>query len=569
MKNLKLIHLLLFAICTSILLSFIYQYTIKKTLKDDFLGIMFVVDSNIEFRTDLYYSYGNDFNEAYKVEDILDKKKDTLLFFVPDSSKMIKRFRIDIFDNKKLNRLIIKEMSFLFKSDTITLKGQEVFKSFFLSSSSILLSNDDNVIRFKQDIIPYDPYIIFKPILVSIIESNKYYILFLLLPFIILPIYYARSIWQYKLDFPLVLVTIFIICIPLKEAWTTFSTLLLFAYSLFLLLKRKKTINGLGVELLFVFVFFIPILLGRPDSLRTVDISFGLLLFCVIGKFILDKPLVQYYKVYVFTIMIIMTIMIASGINFLISFFDLYHLDVLEYFVNIKIYNGHIKTWLYYNHSTFLSFFALIGLLFVHEMMKNKVLQKDVFYLYEILLFFFFLFLGSRIMFFLFFLFNFNFLFRSVGNKIIIFNAVLFVSMAIIFLYNLNWIDENRYHLWNVSWEAIKDKPFFGHGLGNSNEILHDMNYVKQAGFSKSLGFNHSHNQFITFVLEIGGIGTLFIFMSIYYLINKKVIRLSFNVTLFLFGVLYLSLTESILETSKSLYVISFLFLMIYKYREA
>jgi len=568
MKISRIIYFLFFAICFAVCLHILYFQNVKNSIKNDLLGIQFVVDSGIDLEADLYYSYAGDFSEKFKIKDVASNRKDTLLFYIPNQNKGIKKFRLDLGSDKRLNEVKIKELSFILKKDTIILDQEEIFGSLFLTSSAIIL-NDNHIIHFNKKVEVYDPYIIFKPLPLLIISAKGYHKITMLMLFVLAVFFcvFKYVKWS-EVNISEVLIVLFVICIPLKIAWTTLCTLILTAYSLIILYKRKDFKLGTSFEWVFLILFFIPLLLGRPTSISAIDKSFGLLFFFIIGKEVLNVPKMKYYQNYVYVFMILMSMMIASGVSFLLSFFDFYHLNVVQYFYEVKTFNGHIKDWLYYNHSTFLSFFALAGLLFANSLAKKKVLKRDILYVYQLLLFLFLLFLGSRVAWFIFLIFNLNFLLKLKGKKLLFFNSMLFIFTTFAFLYNIEALDTNRYGLWKVSWEAIKERYLFGYGLGSSDEILNSMGYLKSAGFSKTLGFNHSHNQFITFILEIGLIGFLSVLCGFYFLFKKRNPFISFDLCLFVFGLGYLSLTESILETSKPLYVVCFLLLMIYKFKK-
>ncbi|MCJ7467539.1 MAG: O-antigen ligase family protein, partial [Maribacter sp.] len=269
------------------------------------------------------------------------------------------------------------------------------------------------------------------------------------------------------------------------------------------------------------------------------------------------------YRQFVYFMLVFNALMVSAGVTFLLWFHEFYALDALDYFKDIKIYSGLVRDWLYYNHAAFLSFFGLSGMLFAHALYQKRRLGKKVLYVYDSLLLLFIVLMGSRVCLVIYGVFLLNLLTQWKYKRRVIMNSLLFISISTILLYNIKKTDPTRYQLWSISWEAIKEKPWFGYGLGSSDKILHDSQFIGDAGFTSDLDFNHPHNQFISFLLEIGALGTLAIIMIVVYWLYKTEQHKNKIMVLFLVGLGYIFLTESILETSKPLYIICFLFLLI------
>jgi O-antigen ligase len=261
--------------------------------------------------------------------------------------------------------------------------------------------------------------------------------------------------------------------------------------------------------------------------------------------------------------LVLNAVIVASGISFLLWFHEFYSFGVLDYFKEIKIYSGHVRDWLFYDHAAFISFFGLVGMLFAHRLFQNKELDRKFLFLYHIILLLCIILVGARIGLLIYMIFLMNLVLQCGGVRRLLINSLLFVVFSAMLVFNIHKIDQNRYHLWSVSWEAIREKPWFGHGLGASNGLLHDSLYIKRAGFSEALELNHSHNQFITFFLEIGLLGFIMTTLILGYFLYRTGHYKNTSLMLFLFGLGYIFLSESILETSKPLYIICFLFLIL------
>lgn len=552
---------ILLCITVSVLLTSILSYTLKKSLIDQFVGMQFILDSNVDFDGSLFYTYSKDFDANLELRDT-NESKDTLFFIFPKESKLIKKFRLDFGNDTLLKEIKIKALQIIFKDKKITFDQDKVFNSFFLNSASVALNKNTLSVQTRSAIKPFDPYIVFSPLGEICLEGYSYRIA-LLLPFVFLIIFYTLRIRNdYKLTIVEFLLLIFIICIPLKIAWTTFCALLLCAYGIAKLVYRKKlgSINGTFYVLIAIFCWLV--LFGRPSSLSVIDKQWALPLFGVVSMTI-SLPKRKTYKYFVFTMLILNAVIVASSINFLFWFNDFYALGILDYFKDIKIYSSNVRDWLYYDHAAFLSFFGLIGLLFLHELRNKEELDKKIVYLYHTLLVLLIILIGSRICLLIYAIFLLNSLMKWNIKRRILINSLLFVSVtALLFIY-IQKVDLNRYHLWSVSWEAIKGNPWLGYGLGKSDELLHNIDFINSAGFTEALRLNHSHNQFITFFLEIGILGVLAIVLTIFYFLYSTKQYKNKSLVLFLFGLGYIFLTESILQTSKPLYIICFLFLLI------
>jgi O-antigen ligase len=145
------------------------------------------------------------------------------------------------------------------------------------------------------------------------------------------------------------------------------------------------------------------------------------------------------------------------------------------------------------------------------------------------------------------------------------FNSLFFAAFAALLFINIKDIDKSRSALWKTSWVLIKERPLFGHGLGQSDKILHGA-YSKNSNIGAPvLILNHSHNQYLTYLIELGFAGALLLLISLLYFLKKsKQFKNNILIT-YLFALGLLLFTESALQTSKPLYVFCFLFLVLSK----
>jgi O-antigen ligase len=548
-------------IIVSVLLTSLLAFGKIKQLNNNFQGMFFLIEANEEFDASLYYTYTDQFNDSLRLLDSASAP-DTIWFRYSSQKGVVKQFRLDLGNNSALRWVKIKELHLLFENETIILNEEEVFKSLFVHSESVSLEKNKQLISIQQNSRPFDPYIVFAPLGQISLQKDEY-VVALLLPFAVMILFFYLKLKSRDTIRPEeFLIALFIICIPLKIAWTTFSTLLLGIYGVLSIAKTRKLKANTSLSLVLLAIFILYVLFGRPDSISAIDKEFALVLFAFIGMTVVIRPLMTYWT-YFFVFITLNAILVSAGISYLLWFNDFYGLEVVDYFRQVKIYSGNMRDWLYYDHAAFLSFFGISGILFMNELRKNEVIDNKITYLYHGLLALTILLMGSRICILIYALYLLNILANGNLRKRVIINILIFTATAAIIVLNIEKIDPNRNQLWAVSWAAFKERPLVGYGLGGAELILKDKDLNFKAGYSVPSIFNHAHNQIITTILEIGIMGTICILTIIIVFISRSVQIDKNNMFLFLMGLAYIFLTESILQTSKPLYVICFLFLLL------
>lgn len=132
-----------------------------------------------------------------------------------------------------------------------------------------------------------------------------------------------------------------------------------------------------------------------------------------------------------------------------------------------------------------------------------------------------------------------------------------------------NWNGLNtRLALWTCAWEQIKEKPFFGTGIGDVQNDLVKKYQEKNFIFALESNFN-SHNQYLDIMLSNGIVG-LFLFVCFILYILYLAIK---NKSWFLAGVVVIvamsCLTENILSRNQGVVVfIVFLSMLLFSEKE-
>ncbi len=554
--------LILLGTLCSIILSSIYFSSIGNKLAKEFVGLKFILNADSSHKTSLIYTYNKEFNSRSVLTD-QSAATDSLLFVFPISDSIVKRFRLDFGNDVNLKPLKIKELRLLFKNDEIVLNEVKAFQKLINTSPSILLDKDNRIIKFKNDVVPFDPYIIFSPLVEFTIDKREY-AAYLLSPFVILLfVFFVGFRSNYKLSLKEFLILIFILSIPLKIAWTTFFAILICAYGLITTFTKRKVFANKSLAYFFLVFFLMLLVIGRPSSISDIDMQFGLLLWAIISVTI-HIPKSTIYRFYTGFIVLLNAVIFASGISFLFWFNELYGLQLGDYFSDIKIYSRDVRSWLYYDHAAFLSFFGVIGILFLHYLYQMKLVNLKWVWLYHLMLISLIVITVTRIGFIIYMFVLLNVVLTLNFRRRLAMNTILLGTFAALLFINIGGIDKSRSTLWETSWEAIKTRPLFGYGLGQSDKTLHAAYYNKEDLGLPLLELNHSHNQFLTYLLELGFIGfSILVLGVLVFLIRTRQYKNSMMMV-YLFALGFLFLTESALQTSKPLYVLSFLLLLVY-----
>lgn len=546
----------------AVVLCTLLAHSVKNEIVLDLESIEFKTESTSDIEATLYYAFDEGFKNNQKLENS-SLSQNSLEFILPDSEKLITSYRLDFGDKRQSNKIKILGIYYNFKDYQKEIKGKEVFETFFLNSASANLDFEAQEIRIDKEACIFDPYIVFNPIAQTLLDYSPLKIIALLLPFFLFVILYGKSLLLFKhITLEEYFMFFFIICIPLKIAWSTLATLILVSLAIWRFYKKRKLRKNVLQGVFLIAIFLALLVLGRPNDIQKIDHQFGLVLFGLVAMGLQwRKEVVK--RFYILFFLILNGILVASGISFLLEFSTFFGLSLSEYFLEIKTFSGNISNWLYYDHAAFLSFFGLIGLLFLREIRffsKKDLGIKSVYHIFLIALI---LLLGVRICLLIYVFILINMLLKLEIRERIVFNTILFVLTVIALFFSISRIDSNRAPLWAVSWEAIKEKPLFGHGLGSSDQVLHGLITNTEKAYVP-LNLNHSHNQFFTFLLELGVFGSLILLLlCMGFLIRTKQYN-NMTMVLFIFGLCFIFLTESILQTSKPLYVICFLFLLIW-----
>tara|TARA_R110002074_G_scaffold178220_4_gene341766 strand:- start:10519 stop:12267 length:1749 start_codon:yes stop_codon:yes gene_type:complete len=560
----KQVYLLLGAMLLGVLLNIFLVRYIKYSVFSDFQGIAFYLPGNSVFKSTLYYSFSNEFSQKNKVFPETGINNE-LYFKFPKTDIVPTNFRLDFGNDSSASLVSIDSMGIIYSDKSVVINQKELFSHIIMNSAAINLNKYERKLSFNSLASPFDPYIVFDPLLKILSDNHPLKWGVYLAPFLIFIVFNLNR-WRVtlKLDIVDILFMLFIVCIPLKIAWTTFVTILICAYGIFLVIKEKKFDFKNNDALLLLGFFLVLLIFGRPSSLKVIDHQLAFILFFfIISTIKLNWNRIS--KFYVYFMLLLNAIIVSSGIGFLFSFHEIFGLAVSEYFLEIKTYSGNIREWLYYDHAVFLTFFGLIGVVLLKNIVDLNRENRGVVMAYHVLLVATILLVGARISLLIYGVFIINLILKFKPKLRLASNTIVFLSILLLLFKFIGSVDQNRLGLWSVTWQAIKEKPLLGYGLGSSNQILHQEYFMKKANTVIPEILNHSHNQFLTVLLEIGFVGTSLLMILIVVYLKRTGQYKSMPMVLFIFGLCYVFLTESILQTSKPLFVLCFLFAMITK----
>lgn len=508
---------------------------------------------------ELFWDAGSGFKEHQKVVlPAIEGRNPYTFSFKVNAEERLKLFRLDFGPIPYKGGVQIHSMKLRSGfQDLFNIDGEEI-SAHTIYSQGLLPETESGLFEMDFQIKPFDPYLVLSPVneLVLPAWARIGLLTFPWFVFFIGPVFqWTSSVFRQK-EYILPLIALFIISIPLKPAWITFTTLLIFSFALSRMMRsRKFEISRAALAILFLFL--VPLLLLGEGRISKLSIPLGFVWFPIVVSCIdLTGKRRDIQMIYTRVFFTLMAITLVSWMILMLFEGYFYGITISNYFTDIKSTAHRALFWLHYPHTTFLSFFALAGALFCLDFYRNNIADRNFSRRYWLFLFFFMLVLGSRIG-----------LAMACLLPLLAILPVRYLKLLLIplwlLLFGLIWyfignLDPLRASLWEWSVDKIAGHLWLGHGTGSSEIILPDKLYLADGKRGIWMPVNHSHNQFLTYILENGiigiiGVGIAFISLWLAFIRwGKK------SILLFFFFLLLLMTVESPFRTTNVLYLISF-----------
>ncbi len=519
------------------------------------------IDYNNNSSLELFYDTGLDFNQAQSKRAIVQQGPNHLQIpFKLTEQQQLKFLRLDFGQDSKLTHVVINRLLLSSKERVLfDMDNETIAKRIGFSKGINQPDNKSATFQLKAVDNQFDPYLVFSPINELMCPKWKRTLL-LIFPWLLF-LFWPTFDWVKqridKRETALLLAGFFLVSIPLKAAWVSFASLLLLAYAYLQFAKNRRFV--LNLNLAFVScLFLVPFLFLGNGSVSKLSIPLGFIIFPVIFSLIDFSPHLKDIKeIFTKVFFVFMSILITSWI--LLVSFDGYFYDInlSNFFLDLKSNRHQLLYWIYYDHTTFLSFFILIGTLFARELFIEMQVSKIYILLYVLFTIISLLLLGSRFA-------------MGVGVLLLVLSVLPrdYLKKLLLPFWILNFasivffiekIDPFRAKLWETSWAKVNESFWLGHGTGNSSSLLPRSLPIQKLGVSTPMEINHSHNQFLTYFMENGFIGALLALVLLVLIFNQFIKQNNKTMMLVLFAFLMLMATESPFKTATPLYVISFL----------
>lgn len=560
-KNLSFLSRLLWCMALSFLINIIVGFSLQSLLtQEEYLlevDAIYSSDSSMEF----HYDSGIDFNNKHEV--VAEAKKGTNLLQFPfklEKGAHLKYLRLDFGSDNKLDEVTLNAIRLYSENRTLfNLKKEKIISKIGLFRNVSKTAEQHATLFLDTSSDKFDPYINFIS-LRDLILPKWLQVLLLVAPWIILfgfkALQWCRTMLRNK-EYQLFWIALFLISIPLKIAWVSFTTILLLGYALFIFYKKKR-IRFSTIQVAVSSLFLISLIFLHHGAFSNVTKSLGFLFFPIIFSVVdFSKNTAKIQKIYTHVFFILMAILLVSWLTLILSKGYYYKITLFNYFTEIKSHAHIMMFWLYYAHTTFISFFILVGFVFCRDLYGKGKVSKQYITCYGIFSLFAIVLLGSR--FALLLILILPFLHKVSIKNIIVWGIPIFLTTGIFISYFMDHIDPQRSQLWSTSWTGFKNRVFFGNGTGSSAALLDHIKLVKQGEVQTSIDFNHSHNQYMTYLLETGLLGTSLFLIILCIMINKFADDNNKAMIIVNFIIIFLMLIESPFETATPLYVISFL----------
>jgi len=123
-----------------------------------------------------------------------------------------------------------------------------------------------------------------------------------------------------------------------------------------------------------------------------------------------------------------------------------------------------------------------------------------------------------------------------------------------------------RFFFWDCSWGIIKDSPFIGVGVGDSQQRLDRCYLAKEPDTvtPEFLGRFNAHNQFLQTTIELGLVGCSLVLFVFFGMIKRSIRFHSKDILVLIFFVLIFCCFESILVRNKGIIFFSTLVCFVY-----
>lgn len=560
-KNLSFVARIGLAMVLALALNVTWGYFLKEQLSQKEYLLRVEVDYNISSTMEMHFDTGRDFNRVQEVVQVVRSGESVIQFpFKVEDEGQLKFLRLDFGNETGLSEVRLKRLSLHSGTKLLfALNEKEIAKHTGLLNGMEKLSSESGDYSIAVAERPFDPYVVFSPVN-ELIYPLWQRTLLLLAPwilFLIIPVLnWVKERFEKK-EVALFLTALFLCSIPLKIAWVTFTALLLLAYSLFEFFKTRRTNISSG-RLAILGLFLVPLIFLGQGQFSELAIPLGFVIFPIvfsIRDFSTDYD--NFKEIYTKVFFVVTSITIVSWLLLMGYEGYFYRVSFSNYFTDIKSNVHWVMEWLFYSHPSFLSFFILIGGICCLDLFKRQKVSKVYAITYACLVVMALPILGSRFAWVLALLLPALYFIPVQHLKRIL--LPLWLALFAGTIYFIDKLDLLRAELWKISIEKIKQNLWFGLGTGTSADILPTELAIEKKGAEALIGINHSHNQFLTYLLENGILGTVLFTVLMLFVFYQYAKQNNKMMLLIVFCVLFLMVVESPFMTATPLYVVSFL----------
>lgn len=355
-------------------------------------------------------------------------------------------------------------------------------------------------------------------------------------------------------------------------------------------MKRNNSFEYKAVIFLFIlFILYLLSLMFTPYFERGIKLAYKIFPIIIIPNIIYLTNLNQKLNYVSFKIFFVLGIITSCIISLFSGLYNLIIYEDIQYLFYYRLC-GFLHL-----HPTYYSLYVITALHLVRGIQNNLVNKYKI---CIIILFLIFIFLLQSKIALIALVLYFGIIFFKLKSKSLIFKNHIMLLMMVVFVFIISLrLDYNRFAdffkprtsieignesedgiyqrlwLWNEAKDQIKEKPWFGYGVGSQNKIfnwkiqkkiLSSQNSYTYSRASKNISKLNLHNQYLQIFYELGIIGGILFLLSIIFVILKA---LKTNKTDFLFVYsffLIFMLTENLFERQMGIYFYAFILSLLY-----